>query len=139
MYLKENALLSLGDYTRGRTVYNNIDAKLYINGGTIDATSVYNWGRKYYGNDSVFNGRAIYNYGGYVELNSGDIKVFGRSSDEYYYGTTNGIHNVSTTGTNIDGYENYNVFSSGWIPVDLTGYTGDVTVETKYYRRYSWL
>ncbi|MBR6072814.1 MAG: hypothetical protein IKP76_00650, partial [Bacilli bacterium] len=136
-YLEFNdgMVLNENEYYHSRLIVNNPKAKVVINGGTFTSST---WGYMQ-GGDSYEEGKVIYNKAGTVEINGGTLNGVSHSG---YWDTARSYMNTALTapyniesGSSIydtDGriYMNYDSFIN--IPIDLTGYSGNVDVVAKY-------
>ena len=128
LYISTGAKLTTGDCVAARVIKNNVNAELYVNGGTLESNqSPADTGK------SVI-GRIIYNEGGYVELNGGTIE--GLSHGIWYGSEAKLIENTvafpdgSYGNLNNGSYRmNYDYIT---VPIDLTDYSGTVTVNVEY-------
>ena len=133
--ISTGAIVDSAKNVHSRLITNNSTGYLYLSGGTINQT----YDTPGY---TAVTGSAIYNIGGTVELNSGTLNIQSSFSN-YKAGIP--IYN----GASLPEYTNYNSYSysntqnipttvipvSSYVPIDLTGYSGnvDVKVSTSYY------
>ena len=129
LIINTGAYLTTGDYPRSHVITNRYSGRIIMNDGTLNSPSMTT--------ENKIPGKIIYNEGGYVEIDGGTIT--GASVKGDYAGTAPLIFNTSyipedatiqtdrASGTVIATNNGRSI-----IPIDLTNYTGDVTVKIKY-------
>ena len=129
LLIQEGTKVTTGAYANSHVITNRYSGRIIMNDGTLDSPSMTT--------ENKIPGKIIYNEGGYVEIDGGTIT--GASVKGDYAGTAPLIFNTSyipedatiqtdrASGTVIATNNGRSI-----IPIDLTNYTGDVTVKIKY-------